>query len=99
MTNIDPIVISKLAAGTFISEFLPKITSDISPHPLVKYLQGTRAICEAIIISHTEVASVLIISHDQLSELSIYPDTLYRFQSRYLKLSKAASSKKRFKNL
>ena len=71
MTNIDPIAISKLAAGTFISDLPPKIMADMSPHTLVKYIQGTRATREAIITSHVEVESILIISHDQLSELFI----------------------------
>ena len=71
MTNIDPIAISKLSAGTFVSELPPKITQNTSPHPLIKYLQGSRAIREAIVTSHTEVESILIIQHDQLSELFI----------------------------
>ena len=75
MKNIDPIAISKLAVRTFISKSPPKISADTSPHPLVKYLQGTRATQETIVTYHTEVESVLIISHDQLSKLFI--PTLY----------------------
>ena len=75
MKNIDPIAISKLAVRTFISKSPPKISADTSPHPLVKYLQGTRATQETIVTYHTEVESVLIILHDQLSELFI--PTLY----------------------
>ena len=71
MTNIDPIAISKLAAGTFISDLPPKIAPDTSPHPLTKYIQGSRAIRKAIVTSHNEVESVLIIQHDQLFELFI----------------------------
>ena len=71
MTNIDPIAISKLAAGTFVSNLSPKIVPNTSPHPLIKYLQGSRVIREAIVTSHSEVESVLIIQHDQLFKLFI----------------------------